>query len=99
MKSFNVIIEDNGKFEPYDIMPFLLNEYNDSEDKPESFEDLKKLVEASSRYRFWSRCEYEIILVDWPGQTKAEKWDIYRQIMMNLDLITEILLQNINDSK
>ena len=42
-------------------------------------------------YQFWSRCEYEIILIDWPCQQKHEKWDVYKQIMMNIDIVTDIL--------
>lgn len=42
MKSFNVIINDfnGGTFEPYDIMPYLVNEYNKAKVKPSS---LKKI--------------------------------------------------------
>lgn len=46
-------------------------------------------------YQWWSRCEYEIILVDWPCQKKSEKWDVYKQVMMNIDIITEILMKNV----
>ena len=48
-------------------------------------------------YQFWSRCEYEIILQDWPGQTKQEKVDVYWQIKNNLDLVTEVLINAINE--
>lgn len=101
MKSFNVIINDynRGTFKPYDIMPYLINEYNEAEVKPASFQKFKEFVEQTALYQWWSRCEYEIILVDWPSQKVSEKWDVYQQVMMNIDLVTEILMENVNGNK
>ena len=82
------------KFEPYDIMPYLVNRYKrlKKKDRPLS---LKKFIEDEARYQWWSRCEYEIILSDWPPHGVEEKWDVFKQIMMNIDIITEILEENI----
>jgi hypothetical protein len=55
----------------------------------------KEFIEHKAMWMFWSRCEYEIILSDWPPSGVEEKWDIYRQIMMNIDIITEILMENV----
>lgn len=96
MKKFNVIIENNGKFESYDIMPYLIDKYNESESKPTTFDSYKEFIEKWSMYQWWARCEYEIILSDWPREKHKEKWDIYRQIMMNIDLITEIFISNVS---
>lgn len=98
MKSFNVIIHDfNGKtFVPYDIMSYLIKEYNELETKPSTNKELRDFVEQKALYQWWSRCEYEIILVDWPNKSIAEKWDVYRQVMMNIDVIMDILIENIN---
>lgn len=98
MKSFNVIINDFNRdtFKPYNIMPYLIREYNESKDKPSTFEEFKNFVEGRSKYQWWSRCEYEIILVDWPNHKVSEKWDVYDQIMMNIDIVVEILIENIN---
>lgn len=60
---------------------------------PVTFDEFKKFVQQESQYQFWSRCEYEIILVDWPCQKTEEKWDVYDQIMMNLDIITQIVME------
>lgn len=62
---------------------------------PVSFHEFKKFIQDEARYQFWSRCEYEIILVDWPCQKTEEKWDIYDQIMMNLDIITQIVMDSV----
>lgn len=97
MKSFNVIINDfnAGTFEPYDVMPYLIREYNESKNKPFTFEEFKSFVERESRHQWWARCEYEIILSDWPGQKHHAKWDIYKQVMINLDIVTTILMENV----
>lgn len=96
MKSFNVIVEDNGKFIPYDIMPYLVRAYNEEDKKPNSFDEYKEFIERKARYMYWSRCEYEIILVNWPGKTKSKKIDVFDQIMMNIDIVTEILMEYFN---
>lgn len=97
MKQFNVIIYDcnRKKFKPYDVMGFFVDEYNEEENKPKTFDEFKEFVERKSMWRFWSRCEYEIILSDWPPSGVEEKWDIHRQIMMNIDIVTEILMENV----
>lgn len=66
---------------------------------PESFEEFKDFVKNESQYQFWARCEYEIILEDWPCQKTSEKWDVHRQVMMNLDTVTNIVIAAVNDSK
>ena len=101
MKSFNVINYDcnRDKFYEYDIMPYLINVYNEKKkkEKPVTFEEFKKFIKDESLYQFWSRCEYEIILLDWPCQKHSEKWDVYKQIMMNLDIITNIFMDNVKE--
>ncbi len=99
MKSFNVIIYDINRkvFEPYDVIPYLVRQYQKERTKPTTVEEFKAFVERWSKYQWWSRCEYEIILSDWPSQRHEEKWDIYQQIMLNLETIAEILMKNIND--
>lgn len=95
MNSFNVIIEDNGKFIPYDVIPYLYERYKKSKPKPKTHENLKAWIKNESMRQWWSRCEYEIIISDWPPSGKEEKWDVYKQIEMNLDLITSILEKEI----
>ena len=104
MKQFNVINFDFNarKFVAYDVIPYLVSCYNKrveigSDDErlkvPKTYDEFKKFVKDESMYQFWSRCEYEIILVDWPNQKTEEKWDVYEQIMMNLDIVTEIVME------
>ena len=43
--------------------------------RPQSFDEFKKFIISESKYMFWARCQYEIILSDWPCQISKEKWD------------------------
>lgn len=107
MKSFNVIIHDfNGKkFVPYDIMPYLLREYEklvernkegDSYYKvPKTKAEFEDFIRREAMHQWWSRCEYEIILQSWPQGNCEEKWDVYDQILMNIDRVTEIFIENV----
>lgn len=99
IKPFNVInFEFNsGKFEAYDVMPYLVNCYkNEKKDKrPITFDEFKKFVESKSMYMYWARCEYEVILSDWPNQKTHKKIDIHWQIMNNIDIVTNILMENV----
>ena len=97
---FNVINFDfNSKeFESYDVMPYLINCYKNVKRKkecPKTFDEFKQFVESKSMYMYWSRCEYEIILSDWPGQNINKKIDIHEQLMMNIDTVTDILMKNV----
>lgn len=101
---FNVInFEFNSKkFEAYDVMPYLISCYDNVKRKkecPKTFDEFKKFIEDKSMYMYWSRCEYEVILVDWPGGREHKKIDVHWQIMMNLDTVTNILMSNVIKSK
>ena len=99
MKSFNVIIYDINRkvFEPYDVIPYLVRRYQKERIKLTTVEEFKTFVKEWSQYQWWARCEYEIILSDWPSQEHEEKWDVYQQIMLNLETIAEILMKDVND--
>lgn len=97
MEKFNVIIYDvnKNKFTSYNIIPYLKNAYQESKHKPTTFDEFKKFILSKSLYQWWSRCEYEIILLDWPCEKHFEKWDVYKQVEMNIDLITKIFIKEI----
>jgi len=99
IKPFNVInFEFNsGKFEAYDVMSYLVNCYKkEKKDKrPVTFDEFKKFVESKSMYMYWSRCEYEVILSDWPNRKTSKKIDIHWQIMNNIDIVTNVLMENV----
>lgn len=97
MKSFNVIWQDfnRKKFEPYDIMPYFIDEYNKAKIKPNTFNEFVEFIKDKALYMYWARCEYEIVICSWPNTDHQEKWDIYEQIMMNIDIVTDILMENL----
>lgn len=96
MKEFNVIIYNPNKkdFEPYDILPYLRDQLKRIKPnlRPVSHKDMMKFIEAQAQYQWWGRCEYEIVLAGWPNTNIQKKWDIYKQVMMNLPIITNLML-------
>ena len=106
-KKFNVLLRDFNKKEPtfYDVLPYFRRKweefpYNWDEDNKEVLvktkEELKKWIKDRSQYQFWSRCEYEFLIAKWPfgGRQLTEDIDIidvHEQIMMNIDVVTDIL--------
>jgi len=101
---FNVITyEPNRKqFEAYDIIPYFVQAYKERQETkyrpvPKTYEEFKKFVTEEGQYQFWGRCEYEVILVDWPCQKIEKKIDVWDQIEMNLDSITEQVMKAINE--
>lgn len=99
MRKFNVIVEDHGRFVPYDIMEYLLDRWKETYIKPYSFKEIREFIKKEAMYQWWARCQYEIIISDWPPSGKEEKWDVYKQIKMNLDNIVILFMGNLKDYK
>lgn len=109
MRSFNVINYDcnSQKFEPYDVIPYLMREYqrlvernkegNSYYPVPKTEEEFTEFVKREAQYQWWARCEYEILLVDWPCKQVVKKWDVYKQLMMNLETVVKIVMEEVND--
>ena len=100
IKSFNVIIFDfnSRKFISYDVMPYFIDCYEkikNDKDCPKTIEEFKEFIIQKSMYMYWSRCQYEVILVDWPNQKTNRKIDVHYQIMNNIDIVTDILIKNV----
>ena len=96
MKEFNVLLWDiNGnRLVPYDVLPYFRREYNElkKSERPTTREQMTEFVRRNGMYRYWARCEYEIIISPWPNQDKDVKIDVWAQIEMNLDLVVDILM-------
>ena len=101
---FNVLIWDfnTDKLEYYDVLPYLRKCYKKRLDNseyhkvPKTLSEFKQFIKEESQYQFWSRCEYEMIIHGWPVRKNDYKIDVYEQIMMNIDIITNILWDEIN---
>lgn len=98
MEKFNVIVFNfnSQKMEYYDVIPYLVDRYEEFKDKPKTFEEFKAFVISNAQYQWWGRCQYEIILSSWPPKEDCEeKWDVFRQVMMNIDVITKLVMNSI----
>ena len=58
---------------------------------PATFDEFKEFIMDESRHRYWSRCEWEMIVHGWPVRKNDYKVDVHEQVMMNLDTIAGIL--------
>lgn len=97
IRPFNVIVENNGRFEPYNIMLTLVDDYKEHKKRPKltSRKECRKFVQDMSLYHWWGRCEYEMILMDFPVKRHERKIDIYEQVMMNIEVVTDLFIENI----
>lgn len=93
---WNVLIYDlnSRKIKLYNIFrnDFILEIRNKSKSKKiKTYLELKEYINNWAKYHYWSKSEYEIciggLFSKYPEE--FEKIDIYRQINMNLDRITE----------
>lgn len=55
-----------------------------------------KQLKRDLMYYFWSRCEWEIILSDWPPSDRFNKAkiDAFDQIMLNWDIFVDYIWNN-----
>lgn len=99
MKSFYVLVYDFNRrtFVPYNVIPYLEKCYHEKRNKPKTVEEFKSFITGCSAYQFEARCEYEIVLSDWPNKSTSKKIDVHFQILLNLDIITKILMEIVND--
>lgn len=81
--------------EHYDILPYFRNCFSNKpkSQRPKTREELKEFIKNNSIYMFWARCEYEMICHGWPVNKNDYKIDVHEQIMMNIDIITDILAE------
>lgn len=103
MNKYNVIVYDfnSNQFKSYDVLEYFIDEYNKikKSKRPKTFDDIKNFIKGKSLYQFWSRCQYEIILSDWPNNSFNKKIDVHYQIMMNIDIVTKLFMENIKEYK
>lgn len=45
-------------------------------------------------YYFWSKSQYEVLILPWVGKADDIKIDIYDQVMMNWDKFSEYVWTN-----
>lgn len=96
MTQFNVIYWNFNDTtpKPYDVLPYFRNQYKQyKRNRPKTIEEWKEFVRRWGRYQYWARCEYEVIVLQWPPTDLSHKLDVWQQIEPNIDLIAEILFK------
>lgn len=105
---------NHDALEPYDIMPYLRRVWDEEKERefkvwgaggenkdrmPETFDEFKQFINDVCQYQFWSRCQYEMITHGWPKHNNEHKLDVYEQISYNIDVVTKIFMEEINNEK
>ena len=105
---------NRAEVENYDVMPYLVSAWkedkarkhkiwfkssDDDTKEPTTVEEWKKAILAASRYQFWARCEYEIIISEWPTEKHRVKLDVFDQINANIDVITKLFMEYVSSKK
>ena len=59
-------------------------------------DEITESIKRSLMYYFWSKCEWEIILSDWPPSDlfNKEKVSVYDQVMLNFDSFVGYILNH-----
>ena len=101
MLEYNVYYENFNakKIEVYNIFKygFLEELFRDIKNECSSKEEFAEKIDFELKYRYWSKCEWEIILSDWPPSNtfKKEKIDVYDQIKLNWNIFVDYVWENL----
>ena len=102
MLEWNVYIENINKreIEVYNIFKYgkLEKEFKNLKKKyKDNREKFEEEIKHQLMYRFWSKCEWEIILSDWPSSNRFndKKIDVYGQIELNWDRFIDYIWNNL----
>ena len=96
-KEFKVLLMDFNRkeYEAYDVLPYFRNvwrghRFNRDKDynkiPVKTKEQLKEWIIDWGRYQFWSRCEYEFLMGNWPFGSRRMTEDMKEFINTNPDL-------------
>lgn len=81
-------IEKYNIFQHYSFNESVKKAYKKYKDDSAAF---AKEVRRQLQYYFWSKCEWEIVLSDFPPSDRfqKEKIDVYGQVMLNWDIFIQ----------
>lgn len=99
-KEFKVLLMDinQNTYEEYDILPYFRQEWKirpfGRDEKYKKIPvttkpQLREWVDVFAKYQFWSRCEYEFLMVQWPFCTRKINDDIRHYVKVNPDANNE----------
>ena len=87
--TWNVLNWDfnRDKLEVYDVGYRFVNAVDSDKlaSLPKNYAELDDYLNSEAHYRFWAKCEYEIIITGWPQQTNEAKIDVCTQLRLNWD--------------
>lgn len=86
-------IQETNIFSHGSFLTDLKKAHKKYKDNREAFE---KEVKSSLMYWYWSKCEWEIIISDWPPSDRvpAIKVDVYDQVMLNWNVFMDYLWEH-----
>ena len=96
-KQFNVVDynANEHKFVSYDVIPIFVEKYNEiKRGRPITFDDFKEMILSESFRQFYGRHEFESDIVKSNCQKTV---DVDCQIRNNIDLITEIVMEQVKN--
>lgn len=67
--------------------------------KNADYDEIKKEIDICLMSRYWSRCEYEVVVSNLIGEDFEQKIDVYYQLQPNLDRITEYVIRELAPRK
>ena len=105
--TWNVIIEDNGKIKPYNVFnnrlfsEGVIELITNIEYKDMSRDELSEIIKRKAQWQFWSRCEYEVLILSWPPYKDEEgyKMDVYEQLRYNWDRFIDYIIRCRDDEE
>ena len=89
---------NKNTYEEYDILPYFRREWKirpfGRDEKYKKIPvttkpQLRKWVDAFAKYQFWSRCQYEFLMAQWPFCTRKINDDIRHYVKVNPDANNE----------
>ena len=87
--TWNVLNWDfnSDKLEVYDVGYRFVNAVDSDKlaSLPKNYAELDDYLNSEAHYRFWAKCEYEMIITGWPQQKNEAKIDICTQLRLNWD--------------
>lgn len=100
MLVFNVLVHDfnRNEIKPYNIITdSLLKDIKKQRrnSKITSRLELKEYLKSEFMYHYWCKSEYEILMKGLSKSDEEDKIDVWFQINMNLDLITQLIEQEL----
>ena len=98
-KEFKVLLMDFNRkgYEAYDVLPYFRNvwrghRFNRDKDfnkiPVKTKEQLKEWIIDWGRYQFWSRCEYEFLMGNWPFGSRKMREELKAFLKAKPDLDT-----------